>query len=57
MDTNLKPTNKVTAVGISGALTVLLVYVLGLYGVNLPPEVASALTILVSFAGGYLIKE
>ncbi len=51
------PTTKVSAAGISGALTVVLVYVLGFGGVEVPPEVASALTAIVAFAASYLIKS
>lgn len=51
------PTNKVAAAGIGGSLTIVVVYVLGLMGVELPAEVASALTALISFAAGYLVRE
>jgi len=43
--------------GIAGALTVIMVYIASLLGVDLPPEVASAittlLTVFVGFAAGY----
>ena len=45
---------KVAAGGVAGALTVVLVFVLTQVGVELPPEVASALTTLISFAAGYI---
>jgi len=45
---------KVTAAGVAGAVTVLLVFGLSSLGVDLPPEVASALTTLIAFAAGYL---
>lgn len=51
------PTNKMTAVGISGALTVVLVYILGQFGVAMPVEVASAVTVLISFLSGYIVRE
>lgn len=51
------PTQKVAAAGISGAATIMLVYVLGLFGLEIPPEVAAALTALLAFAGGYLVKN
>lgn len=53
----LEPTAKVAAAGIGGSLSILIVYGLGLLGLSLPPEVAAALTALVSFAAGYLVKE
>lgn len=45
---------KVQASGVAGAVTVLLVYVASLAGVDVPSEVASAFTVVVSFAAGYL---
>lgn len=51
------PTNKVTAAGIGGALTIIIVYVANLAGLTIPPEVASAFTTIVAFISGYLIKE
>jgi len=51
------PTQKVSAAGIGGALSIVIVYVFGLLGLDMPPEVASALTAIVSFAAGYLVKE
>lgn len=52
-----QPTNKVAAAGISGAASVLLVYVLGQFGLDVPPEVASAITVLAAFGAGYMTKE
>lgn len=52
-----QPTQKVAAAGIGGSLSVVVVYVVGLFGLDLPPEVASAITALVSFAAGYLVRE
>lgn len=51
------PTNKVAAGGVAGALTVILVWVLNLNGVEMPPEVSSALTVIISFGAAYLTKE
>ena len=45
---------KVAAAGWAGALTVVLVFVLGEVGVDLPAEVASAVTVLISSAAGWL---
>lgn len=49
------PTPKVAAAGIAGAVTVLLIYVAGLVGLDdIPAEVSSAITALIAFAAGYL---
>jgi hypothetical protein len=48
------PQPKVVAGGIAGAATIILVWVAGILGVDVPAEVASAFTVLVSFAAGYL---
>jgi hypothetical protein len=51
------PTTKVAAGGAAGALTVLLVWILGLLHVPVPPEVASAITVIISFITSYLVKQ
>lgn len=51
------PTNKMVAVGVAGALTVVLVYALGEFGYNIPVEVASAVTVLISFVSGYIVPN
>lgn len=48
-----KPVAKVTAGALAGAVTVILVWVAGLAGVEIPPEVASAITTVLSFIAGY----
>ena len=50
------PVPKVAAAGSAGALGTVLIYVAGLLGVELPPEVAAAVVALVMFAAGYLKK-
>lgn len=45
---------KVQAAGWAGAVTILLVWVAGMFGLEVPPEVASAFTVLVGTAAGYL---
>lgn len=45
---------KVASGTVAGSVTILLVYVADLFGLSVPPEVASAFTVLVSFAAGYL---
>lgn len=48
------PTPKMTAVGIAGSLTVIVLYVIkATFGIDVPGEVASALTIVISFLAGY----
>lgn len=51
------PTEKVAAAGIAGSLTVLLVWLAGQAGIEVPPEVASAVTTLVAFVAGYLKRN
>jgi hypothetical protein len=53
----LQPTNKVTAAGIGGSVSVVLIYVAGLLGLEIPPEVASAVTAIVAFVAGYWVRE
>ncbi len=50
----MRPHPKVAASGTAGAATIVLVWVLGQAGVSVPPEVAAAVTTLLSFAAGYL---
>lgn len=51
------PYPKVQAAGAAGAVTVLVVWVAGLLGLDVPPEVASAFTTLVAFGAAYLKRE
>jgi hypothetical protein len=48
---------KVFASALAGAATLVLVYVASLFGVDVPPEVASAVTVLFSSAAGYLKRD
>ena len=48
------PQPKVIAGGAAGSLTIILVYVAGLCGVEVPAEVASAVTVLISTAAAYI---
>lgn len=45
---------KVRVSGTAGALAVVLVYVAGLFGADVPAEVAAALTVLISTGAGYM---
>jgi protein-S-isoprenylcysteine O-methyltransferase Ste14 len=51
------PTKKVAAGGAAGAVTVLLVFIAGQFGLEVPPEAAAALTTLLAFAAGWLKRE
>lgn len=51
------PTEKVVAGGAAGAATVLIVFIAGQLGLEVPPEAASALTVLIGSAAAYLKKE
>lgn len=53
----MTPKPKVVAGGAAGAFTIVLVWIAGYFGIDVPPEVASAVTVLVSFAAGYLKSE
>jgi hypothetical protein len=50
------PVRKVAAGGVAGAVTAIIVWILAAaFNVNIPPEIASAITVVLSFAAGYLI--
>ncbi len=53
------PTRKMSAVGVGGALSVLLVWALESYLLPepLPAEVVAAISALMSFACGYFVRE
>jgi len=48
---------KTAAAGIGGALAVIIVWVLSLFSIDVPPEVAAALTTILSFGASYLIPR
>lgn len=48
------PQAKVAAGGIAGSLTILIVYAAGVAGYDIPAEVASAFTVVVTFAAAYV---
>jgi lipopolysaccharide export LptBFGC system permease protein LptF len=54
------PTRKVAAGGVAGALSAIIVYVLNQYVIpsakQIPPEMASLLTTVISFITGYWTK-
>jgi len=49
---NLNP--KTTAAGIAGAVTLVIVFVLGRLGVDIPADVAAAVTTIIAFVAAYL---
>jgi hypothetical protein len=52
------PTRKITAAGLGGAVTIILVWIVHtLANVDVPPEVASSFTTLVAFALGYWVPD
>lgn len=53
----LTPTRKVTGGAVAGAVSILLVWLLGVMGIALPPEVSSAVTTLVTFVTSWFVKD
>jgi hypothetical protein len=52
------PTQKVTSAGAAGAFVTIVVWLVGaVTSVEVPGEVAAALTTIVAFAAGYLVRE
>lgn len=53
----MKPKPKVVAGGIAGAITGIIVWIAKELGLDIPPAVASYLTVAVSFAASWLKSE
>lgn len=51
------PDTKIQAAGAAGAATVLVVFIAGQFGLEVPPEAAAAVTTLLAFAAGYFKRE
>lgn len=51
------PTTKVTAAGVGGALSIVLVWIAGEFGISMPEEVASAFTTIIAFLSGYFVRD
>lgn len=52
------PTNKVSAAGIGGSVSVVLLWaVKQFFEIEIPQEVAAAIATVISFASGYLVRE
>lgn len=54
---NIKPTPKVSAGAAGGAIAIIVVWGIGLAGIEVPAEVAAAFGTVGSFAGGWLKSE
>lgn len=48
------PQSKVVAGGAAGAFAIVLVYIAGLFGLDVPAEVAASVTVLLSTGAAYL---
>lgn len=54
----MKPDRKITASALAGATTVVFAWMLREFsGVEMPAEVASAVTVIVSFLVGYVVPN
>lgn len=51
------PTRKVTGGAIAGALSIVLIWIIGQFEVKVPAEISSALTTLVTFATSYWLSD
>jgi putative flippase GtrA len=52
------PRPKVAAAGIAGAITTIVIWILNsLLGVEVPPEVAAAITTVLAFLAGYFTPQ
>jgi hypothetical protein len=52
-----RPTNKLTAAGIAGALTTIIVSAAALFDVEIDAPLAAAITTVLSVAAGYVVKD
>lgn len=54
---NATPTPKVAAGGAAGAASILIVWLLSMFGVEVPSEAAAALATLLGFAAAYMVPD
>jgi putative flippase GtrA len=55
---NKLPSRKVTAGGLAGALSIIVVWIVNQStGTNIPPQVASAITTILTFLASYMIPS
>ncbi|WP_314148246.1 hypothetical protein [uncultured Leifsonia sp.] len=55
--TSKAPTVKVVAGGAAGAAVTIAVWIAGLFGLEVPSEVAGAAVVLVTFAAAYVVPD
>ena len=55
--TSKLPTRKITSASLAGAVSTLAVFVAGHYGMEIDPEAASSLTLILSILAGYIVKD
>lgn len=54
---NYKPTKKVSAGGIGGALTVIVIYMMSLNDIPITGEVGAAIAVIIGFGVSWLTEE
>jgi hypothetical protein len=54
---NVQPTKKVGSGAIAGAIVVLIMWVLAINHIDIPPTVATAIPVVVTFAVSWLVAE
>jgi putative flippase GtrA len=52
-----KPTRKVAVGGVTGAVTGIIVWAVGLAGIEIPAEVAVYISTILSFAASYFVPD
>lgn len=53
----MAPSRKITSVALAGALTTIAVWVASLASVEVPGQVAAAITTVLAFGAGYVVKD
>lgn len=51
------PSASTVATGLSGAVTIIVIWIIGQRGVVIPPEIAAAITVVISTLTGYLPRS
>lgn len=51
-----RPARKIVGGGIAGAVTALILWLLSEFGISVDADVASAITVIVTFIAGYLVR-
>lgn len=52
-----KPSRKVNAGMLAGALSILLVWIVGMFEIKVPAEASSALTTVITFVTSYFVQD